>query len=230
MEETNVSWPGERFPTWLDVEDAHKVPEPIFLRDFKQTLISRDIAREYALDTQLPKSPVAIGGHLNDGVWLELACGGSMWLTHVVKHPPRLSTYPLALLSNFPDIPDSEELGALELSFWALSKNMVFLRAISMTDTSGQLKPPYLRLAMACLASCLAPSSEMSAMDSGRSLTIQSDAGSALCSAGFKVWGLMLEVDNREARKIEAVMAVSQPSLLRLCFKVILYHHRSVLR
>ncbi len=81
MAETNVSWPGERIPTWLDVEDAHKVPEPTFLREFKQTLIARDIAREYAqvLSSSFgtPRPSVAINGHVTGEVWLELACRGS---------------------------------------------------------------------------------------------------------------------------------------------------------
>jgi len=79
MAETNLSWPGERYPTRLDVEDAHKVPEPTFLRDFKQALIARDIARDYQHVSssgsagQLSRSPVATSRHLNDGVWLKPA-------------------------------------------------------------------------------------------------------------------------------------------------------------
>ena len=114
------------------------------------------------------------------------------------------------MLSSFPVIPNSEELAALELSFWALSKNFVFLRAITMPGTSRELTPPYLRLATACLASCLPSPSELSATNSGRSSATLSDVGLALYLAGFKVWAVMMEVDNREARKIEAVMAVSQ--------------------
>ena len=117
-------------------------------------------------------------------------------------------TYPLALLSNFPDIPDSEQLGNLELSFRALSNKFVFLRAIPMLRTSKELTPSYVRLSLACLAACLSPSSEISANVLGRS-SARVDAGKALFLAGLKVWGLMLEVDNREARKVEAVIAVS---------------------
>lgn len=84
MAETNLSWPGERDPTRLDVEDAHKVPEPTFLRDFKQALIAKDIARDYQHVSssgsagQLSTSPIATSGHLNDGVWLEPARQGSI--------------------------------------------------------------------------------------------------------------------------------------------------------
>ncbi len=83
MAETNLSWPGERDPTRLDVEDAHKVPEPTFLRDFKEALFARDIARDYqhasssAPAGQPSGSPIATSGHLNDGVWLEPARRGS---------------------------------------------------------------------------------------------------------------------------------------------------------
>ncbi len=145
-----------------------------------------------------------------------------------MKNPPRQFTYPLALLSNFPDLPDSEELEALELSFWALSKNLVFLRAISMPDTVGELRPPHLRLAMACLASSITASSQVSATDAGRSFATSVDAGPALCSAGFKVWALMLEVDNREARKIEAIMTVSRTGLLRRCLGLVFCHQRVI--
>jgi hypothetical protein len=126
-----------------------------------------------------------------------------------MKSSSRQFTYPLVLLSNFPDIPDSEQLGNLEMSFWALSKKFVFLRAISMSGTFRELTPPYLRLSQACLATCLSPSSEISPKVSERSSSVRADAGKALFLAGLKVWGLMLEVDNREARKVEAVMAVS---------------------
>jgi hypothetical protein len=77
MADTNSSWPGERHPTRLDVEDAHTIPEPTFLRDFKQALIARDIARDYppsGATGQLSRSPVATSGQLNHGVWLGSEC------------------------------------------------------------------------------------------------------------------------------------------------------------
>ena len=126
-----------------------------------------------------------------------------------MKYQSRQFTYPLTLLSGFPDIPDSEELGSLESSFWALSKKFIFLRAISMPGSFRELLPPYLRLSLASLASCLSPSPESFDTASERTPAVQSDAGKALFSAGAKVWGVMLEVDNREARKVESVMAVS---------------------
>lgn len=135
-----------------------------------------------------------------------------------MKYESRQFTYPLTLLSNLPDIPDSEELGRLESSFRALSKKFIFLRAISMPGSSRELLPPYLRLSLACFASCLSPSPESFATVSERIPAVQSDAGKALFSAGVKVWGVMLEVDNREARKVESVMAVGdirfQPALM----------------
>ena len=126
-----------------------------------------------------------------------------------MKYQSRQFTYPLTLLSEFPDIPDSEELGSLESSFWTLSQNFIFLRAISLPGSPRELLPPYLRLSLACLASCLSMSPDPFSTISERLATVQPDAGKALFFAGVKVWGVMLEVDNREARKIESVMAVS---------------------
>jgi len=126
-----------------------------------------------------------------------------------MKYQSRQFTYPVTLLSDFPDIPDLEELGSLESSFWALSKKFIFLRAVSMSGSSREPLPPYLRLSLACLASCLSPSPESFATVSERIPSVKSDIGKALFSAGVKVWEVMLEVDNREARKVESVMAVS---------------------
>lgn len=87
-----------------------------------------------------------------------------------------------------------------------------------MPGRSRELLPPYLRLSRACLASCLLSSLEPFATASQRSPADHSDTGSALFTAGVKVWELMLEVDNREARKVESVMAVSDISLIALKF------------
>ena len=83
-----------------------------------------------------------------------------------------------------------------------------------MPVSSKELSPPYLRLSLACLASCLSSSPEVSATLSERSHASRADAARSLFLAGLKMWGVMLEVDNREARKVETVMAVSFPVFL----------------
>jgi hypothetical protein len=85
-----------------------------------------------------------------------------------------------------------------------------------MPGRSGELLPLYLRLSLACLASCNVPSPEPFATGSQRIRAVHPDTGKALFSAGVKVWGVMLEVDNREARKVESVMAVSDVPLVAL--------------
>jgi len=78
-----------------------------------------------------------------------------------------------------------------------------------MPGSSREPLAPYLRLSLACLASCLSPSPESFATVSESIPSVKSDGGKALFLAGVKVWEVMLEVDNREARKFESVMAVS---------------------
>ncbi|MCJ1471563.1 hypothetical protein MMC13_000203 [Lambiella insularis] len=197
MTETNLSWPGERQPTRLDVEDANKVPEPTFLRDFKQALIASDIARDYqyALSPgsfgQMSRSPVNTSRQITD------------------RHLLRQFTYPLALLSDFPDMPNMAQLGVLESSFWGLSKHLVFLGTMAVPSGPKEVSPPYLRLSLACLASCLSRAAEVSGTLSEWTHESRAAAVRALFVAGLKIWGVMLEVDNREARKVEAVMAIS---------------------
>ncbi len=96
-----------------------------------------------------------------------------------------------------------------------------------MPGSSRELLPPYLRLSLACFASCLSPSPESVATVSVRIPAVHSDAGKALFSAGVKVWGVMLEVDNREARKVESVMAVGD---MRCCFALMLHFTANTLR
>jgi hypothetical protein len=85
-----------------------------------------------------------------------------------------------------------------------------------MPGRSGELLPLHLRLSLACLASCNVLSPEPFTIASQRIRGVHSDTRKALFSAGVKVWGVMLEVDNREARKVESVMAVSDVPLIAL--------------
>ena len=83
-----------------------------------------------------------------------------------------------------------------------------------MPVNSRELSPPFLRLSLACLAACLSSSPEVSATLLERSYASRADAARSLFLAGLKLWAVMLEIDNREARKVETVMAVSFPVFL----------------
>ncbi|MCJ1472613.1 hypothetical protein MMC13_001262 [Lambiella insularis] len=184
MTEASENWPGERDPTRLEVEKAHEVPESTFLDDFKQALVARDIAKDY-----------------------QRAFPQELVVTPYQNTDDRQIAYPLVLLSDFPQLPDEEVLGALQALFPAISETLMFLRLMPMPNASGELIPPYLQLSMACLASCLPMASACSPIDLELSSLGQGNASMRLFFAATKMWGVMLEVDNREARKVEAVLA-----------------------
>ena len=110
------------------------------------------------------------------------------------------------MLSDCPETPEAGQLASFDSLFQEVSKNVLFLRGISLPPT---LKPPYLQLASACLASCLSSSPDFYVTLIQPLYTGRDDAARSLFMAGLSVWGVMMEVDNRETRKFESVMTVS---------------------
>lgn len=119
----------------------------------------------------------------------------------------------MVLLSEHPiHYPRDDELMQLQSEFLATFKNHIFIENVYVTNPPMSALPPYLQLAISCLS--LATSSEMSASPLTTELgTNRVEACAALFVAGVNLWSVMLEVDNREARLLEAVVAVRATGL-----------------
>ncbi|KIW27411.1 uncharacterized protein PV07_07149 [Cladophialophora immunda] len=102
-------------------------------------------------------------------------------------------TYPMALLLDFPEIPSQERITSLCDDFSTIMKSHVFLNQLPLAQYCTDLTTPPLRLAVACLASMhgKAPGNE------SRHLFL----------AALDLWAFMTEVDNREARSLDMLMA-----------------------
>lgn len=114
----------------------------------------------------------------------------------------------MVLLADLPPIPEEAELARLQSLFFTSFKLHIYLDAVHIPDTAQSLNPPYFPLTLACLASAVSPRSSLN----GYMLctdTSQGEVSAALFDAGLGLWSVVLEVDNREARLLEAVVAVS---------------------
>lgn len=122
------------------------------------------------------------------------------------SEPRALYTYPMVLLSNVPTIPDDSELDWLDLSFPTTFKRHILVNQFATVGETAGLLPPYLQIARACIAYASFSSEEKQARATTDGIEL-ANAGDALFTAGAHLWAVMLEVDNREARMLEAVVA-----------------------
>jgi hypothetical protein len=111
----------------------------------------------------------------------------------------------MALLSDVPQPPPEDELSRLQSAFSTSFKHHVFLDFVDNSSLPSSSLPPYLQFAYACLASV---TSDLAKTNVSSEL-LQPEVSSILFIAGANLWSVMLEVDNREARLFEAVVAVS---------------------
>jgi hypothetical protein len=111
----------------------------------------------------------------------------------------------MALLSSVPELPPEDDLTRLQGAFCATFKNHIFMSAIDIGPSAAVL-PPYLQLAMASISAITSPITINYLSGTSKSTT---ESSSDLFVAAVSVWSVMLETDNREARLLEAVLAVS---------------------
>ena len=111
----------------------------------------------------------------------------------------------MALLSSVPELPSEHDLAKLRDAFCATFKSHIFLGAVEL-GTSSAVVPPYLQLAMAAISAVTSPVPINYLSGAPKST---SESSLDLFVAGVSVWSVMLETDNREARLLEAVVAVS---------------------
>lgn len=127
----------------------------------------------------------------------------------------------MAILSELPPPPPAVLLDEAQHQFSLSFKHHIFLNAIAIPPPSARkIVPPYLKIAFACLG---VAASDQSANRIGSNLhtaefTLLS--ASDLFITGESLWGVMMEVDNREARLLESIFAVRGP-LLPTIFSVV---------
>ncbi|KAH8688651.1 hypothetical protein BGW36DRAFT_434192 [Talaromyces proteolyticus] len=180
-----LDWPGERNPSRWDVHDANEPSGATFLQRFKAALLLSDDARgcQRLVTRFVLEEPVIQGRPLEEE---SMATG-----------PARRYTYPMFMLSGLPLLPQADQLAALQTSFFTSFKTHIFLDSILVPGGSQEVGPPYLALAIACLASAVSQNS-----------TSCSPVTHHLFVNGTSLWSAILKVDSREARLTEAVLSV----------------------
>ena len=101
----------------------------------------------------------------------------------------------MAVLSNIPSVPPPNEITYLRQVFSISCASHIFFGRLPLPEPSREPIAPPLRLAIACLASVYLNQAE--------------EESTKLFLAGMSLWTVIMEVDNREARSLELLMAVS---------------------
>ncbi|KIW92099.1 uncharacterized protein Z519_07083 [Cladophialophora bantiana CBS 173.52] len=180
-------WPGERHPTRWDVHDANESPAITFLDRFRAALLHTEGAEDDA-------------SHDVDSV---IDSSENMDETSIREY-----TYPVVMLSEVPIILPEEEMAQLQQLFFA-SFNHIFINAVDVANWPSNPLPPYLQYALACLGAAAPAQASNTGTYTVANGTDPADVAAGLFIAGARLWSVMLEVDNREARMLEAVIAAS---------------------
>ncbi|KAK4935803.1 hypothetical protein LTR10_023210 [Elasticomyces elasticus] len=179
-------WPGERHPTRWDVHDANESPAITFLDRFRAALLHTEGAGEDAS----PDTDSVIDSS-----------------EHLGTNPVRAYTYPVVMLSDVPTLLPEDEIARLQAAFFA-SFNQIFIDAVNIAGTASDPLPPYLQIALACLGSVSMPATSTSGYAVANGID-QADLSADLFITAARLWTVIIEVDNREARMLEAVIAAS---------------------
>ena len=125
------------------------------------------------------------------------------------KKPSGAFTYPLNVILDFPTTPSAELLDELLARFSVTFKRHIFLEHVRIPAASYDSLPPYLRYSMACLAAVSATHHRMDAPSTQALESLQEDTATPLFYAAVKLFTVMIELDNRLARKLESIISVS---------------------
>lgn len=190
-------WPGERSLEQWDVQEPVQLPAASLRDRFRAALLSSD----HAL-------------HCHSYLSSESCLGG---FGACAPDDPQPLPYPLCSLLTLPDMPNDEILLQSLASFNATFKKHLFLEKWALhSSMEGSVVPPYLQLAFACLACALTFGPDAAQDPSDHVLSSTEHSAARLCRSGITLWRVMLEVDNREARLVEAVLAVREPRILSI--------------
>ena len=175
--QTASVWPAEEHPTRWDSVDAHRVPPISVIERFRTALMHGE------------------GDAVSqDAASLDL---DSFLASPIPEADSRPYTYPLTLLHSLQALPPDNELAALRLEYYDTFGTHIYVNEISAEGIAARLSPPYLQLALACIASAFSES------------PAKTQNAAHLFQAGSHIWLAMLEVDSRETRSARAVIAVS---------------------
>nr|OQO24355.1 hypothetical protein B0A51_06639 [Rachicladosporium sp. CCFEE 5018] len=170
-------WPAERHPTRWDVEEANQVPSSDLTERFRSALL-------YGEDDDLVAT--ALTFDLEDYALQDLPLSQTGY------------TYPMILLSSLPKLPSDYDLSTISHSYAQIFEEHAFVKELGVGTLPVSARPPHLQLAIACVAAAIS--------DPSVDGTEGSVAGD-LFHAGLKLWIVILEVDNREARNAKAILA-----------------------
>ncbi|KAK5151361.1 hypothetical protein LTS14_009204 [Recurvomyces mirabilis] len=135
------------------------------------------------------------GDNREDVSWIMEGCANEP------SRPAATLTYPMILLLDAPTLPAEDEVDRLASEFDNSWRNRVFLRSIKIGWTRTSSSLPYLRLALACLTAL----SENRNDGTGSASLV---AGN-LFHCGASLATVMVEVDNRLARSIDTILAIT---------------------
>lgn len=191
------SWPGERQPSDRDVELGIESLDSEFLSQYKSTLLRSAAGSENEPLMNMRLDALVSLKALES--WLPMLRGS-------IQAPPVGEfTYPLSLLYDFPQLPSEDVISELQRSFASKFGAHPLLNTLPVPLSSQGAVVPFFRLSLACLARAAASSP-------GPPKT--PDVMRDLYFAGARLWNVMVEVDNREARTLEGVLSVSLLFLL----------------
>lgn len=181
------SWPGEREPSIHDVQVANESPEPAFLAAFKRSILA---SSEAAGNQSLMHLDLQVREHRSQGLQTSKSI-----LTASQAYEPGKYTWPLAILSDFPEkLPPPDEMVYLREVFSKCCPGHPFLERLPIAPPSHTTMAPPLHFAIGCMASIHARR--------------EPDEAANLFMASRGLWGVTMECDNREARSVELLVTV----------------------
>lgn len=190
-------WPGERDPTQWDTDQANQVLTSARLNLFRAALLHAE--GDFGENAASSEVEMCITRAFEGQARQQGQLGSSDEYT-----------YPMALLSELPSLPSESEVHRLQGSFGLVFNQHILLKELEIGGPINGSPPPYLQLALACIASVFDSSIQNASNDSSHNVSTD------LFTAGIDVWTVMLEVQNTEARILNAVYAVSASQIVAI--------------
>ncbi|KAF7590093.1 hypothetical protein BBP40_003249 [Aspergillus hancockii] len=186
--------PSEWQPTQWDVPEANQMPDREIVQCFKVALLQSPDAQN--CKSLLPATDDASPGIRYLQTWQDI--------------PTDRVTYPMSLLSDLVDTSDWDHvLERWKCSFTETFEHHVYLKHLDLSTCPRKEIPSSapLEYAQACLSSLLSRNAGFSIHGNTPSSPIQASA--KLFEFGVRMWIVTVEMDNRESRNDEILLASS---------------------
>ncbi|KAF3070255.1 hypothetical protein CFAM422_006577 [Trichoderma lentiforme] len=207
-------------PTKWITSEANRIPDKQFLDDFKQRLLRSEEARGFVDQSQLSFNLRGI-----EGSWPPKP--GSDESFHTQPESPSTTPYPQSVLSSSDacTLNLEAELDRLRPTFPSTLQSYIYLDRLDVHTLWGSntATPPYLDVALASLT-CLMSEDK------------NDSRGHSLFTTAVRLFIVTLELDNREARRVEGALAVTRrlapaiPVIPSGFFKTATSHYSILLR